>query len=71
MKLKNNLKLLVIKNGYNSIRDFSERNNLSYVSVLKLSKSESKTIEIKMLMNLCELLNCTIDDLLEIEGQAS
>lgn len=70
MKLKNNIKLMIIQRGYNSVQEFSKENDLSYYMVRKLSKNETNSIDIKLLVKLCKAFNCEVGDLFYIERSA-
>lgn len=72
MELKNNLKAVIFSKGYKSVRDFTEKNKLSYMPIIKLAHNKNKTIDINLLITLCEKLDCEIGDLFEVKhGQAS
>jgi DNA-binding Xre family transcriptional regulator len=65
--IKNNLKLLAVQNGYNSIMDFSKKNNLSYMRIYKLANDKMKTYDKDLLVEICTLLGCEIGELLVIK----
>lgn len=69
MHLNNTIKLQIIKHGYRSIRDFSEKHDLSYYMVRKLANNESTSIDIEVLIKLCDAFNCEIGDLFYITKQ--
>ena len=63
MSIDNHIKLQIVKNGYKTVLEFSETNDLSYYMVRKLINNESTSIDIGLLLKLCDLFNCKIDDL--------
>lgn len=69
MKLQNNIKMEIIKNGYKSVKDFSDQNGLSYYMVRKLVNSEANSIDIELLVGLCKALNCKVGDLFYISEE--
>lgn len=69
MKLQNNIKMEIIKNGYKSVKDFSDQNGLSYYMVRKLVNSEANSIDIELLVGLCKSLNCKVGDLFYISEE--
>lgn len=64
--LENYIKIQIIQNGYNSIKDFTDKTGLSYYMVRKLANNESNSIDIELLINLCKELDCEIGDLFRI-----
>lgn len=72
MKLKNNLKILIIRDGWKSIRQFTQAAGLNYEAVVRLVNDTAKSIDKELLVELCEHLDCRIEDIFEIDkGQAS
>ncbi len=67
MSIDNHIKLQIVKNGYKTVLEFSETNYLSYYMVRKLINNESTSIDIGLLLKLCDLFNCKIDDLFYIK----
>ncbi len=67
MSIDNHIKLQIVKNGYKTVLEFSETNDLSYYMVRKLINNESTSIDIGLLLKLCDLFNCKIDDLFYIK----
>lgn len=67
--LENYIKIQIIQNGYNSIKDFTDKTGLSYYMVRKLANNESNSIDIELLVSLCRELNCEIGDLFYIQQQ--
>ena len=67
MSIDNHIKLQIVKNGYKTVLEFSETNDLSYYMVRKLINNESTSINIGLLLKLCDLFNCKIDDLFYIK----
>lgn len=70
MVLKNNIKLKIIEKEYKSVQDFSFKNNLSYYKVRKLANNETNSIDIELLVSLCEIFKCNVGDLLYIDKAA-
>ena len=64
--LENYIKIQIIQNGYNSIKDFTDKTGLSYYMVRKLANNESNSIDIELLINLCKELDCEIGELFRI-----
>jgi len=67
MSIDNHIKLQIVKNGYKTVLEFSKTNDLSYYMVRKLINNESTSIDIGLLLKLCDLFNCKIDDLFYIK----
>lgn len=69
MEIKNNIRLMIIKRGYKSLRKFSIDHGFNYLSLLKLANNQTMTVDKETLVELCEKLDCNIDDLLYIERE--
>lgn len=69
MILKNNIKIEIIKNGYNSVKEFTDKNGLSYYMVRKLVREETNSIDVDLLVSLCRSLRCEVGDLFYISEQ--
>jgi DNA-binding Xre family transcriptional regulator len=67
MKLKNNVRLLIVRAGYKSLLEFAEEHNISYYLLRKLANNELNSIDIHFLVSLCKALNCDVSDLLYID----
>jgi DNA-binding Xre family transcriptional regulator len=68
MELQPRIKALVIEKGYNSLADFSERENVSYYMLRRLAYKNPKSIEVPFLIELCKKLDCQISDLLVLKN---
>lgn len=70
MELRNNIKILIIQQGYNSVQEFAKENNLSYYMVRKLANNEANGIDVKLLVDLCKAFNCNVGDLFYVNKAA-
>lgn len=67
MELQSKLKSIVIDRGFNSLADFSEKENISYYLLRRLAHNKANTIDVPFLIKLCEKLDCEISDLLVLK----
>ncbi|WP_373894427.1 helix-turn-helix domain-containing protein [Virgibacillus sp. CBA3643] len=63
MELHNNIKILIIQQGYKSVQEFAKKNGISYYMVRKLANNEANGIDINLLVDLCRAFNCEIGDI--------
>ena len=71
MEFKNNIRLEIVKQGYNSISSFCEQNDLSYQKIYRLVKQKNGGFHIGTIIEVCEALNCDVGDLFYIEKESS
>ena len=71
MQLKNNIRVLMAQQGYKSLQEFANKNNLSYYMVRKLTNNETNSIDIQLLMDLCAAFDCGVDDLIYVEKEGA
>ena len=67
MTLESKVKTVVIDRGYNSIFEFSEKEDVSYYLLRRLSSNQANTIDVPFLLELCTKLDCEIADLLTLK----
>jgi len=70
MKLKNNVRLLVVQAGYKSLLEFAEDKGISYYLLRKLANNETNSIDISFLVSLCEAFKSNVSDLIYVDQQA-
>lgn len=70
-KFDSNIKLLVVANGYNSIMDFSIKENISYHQLRKVMRGTAITIDVDFLITVCDKLDCQIEDLIILNKEES
>lgn len=63
-KFDSKIKYLVVANGYNSVLDFSEKENISYHQLRKVMHGTAITIDVQFLIDVCDKLDCQIGDLI-------
>ncbi|MEE4246001.1 MAG: helix-turn-helix transcriptional regulator [Kangiellaceae bacterium] len=65
-RLKVNLDLLLVQRKM-SLTELSERVDITIANLSKLKTGKAKAIRFSTLLAICEVLDCTPGDLLEIE----
>jgi DNA-binding Xre family transcriptional regulator len=70
MELRNNIKVLIIQQGYGSVQEFARKHDLSYYMVRKLANNEANGIDIELLVGLCRAFNCNVGDLFYVDKAA-
>lgn len=71
MKLKNNLKVLIIVKGYKSMKQFCEIHNLTYDTISRLANGRGESFHFETITKVCDALDCEIGDLFYIEKEVS
>ena len=66
LKLKVNLDLLLVQRKV-SLTELSERVGITIANLSKLKTGKAKAIRFSTLLAICEALDCTPGDLLEVE----
>lgn len=69
MQLKNKLKVLIILEGYKSMKQFCEIHNLAYDTINRLANGRGESFHFDTITKVCEALNCDIGDLFYIEKE--
>lgn len=67
--LKNNVRLLMVKNEINSIIELERRSGVSRQVLDRFIKGKSKRLDFESVVKLCDTLNCDPGDLLYIEEE--
>lgn len=67
-RVRNNLRILMARDKL-GIKDVHEKTGLSKTTISKLYHEQSTTIGFNMIIKLCELFNCSVDDLLYLEKE--
>ena len=67
MELKNNLRLLMAKNGIRTMVELEEKSGVSRQVLDRLDKGKSKRLDFETVEKLCRLFDCEVGDLLYIE----
>lgn len=70
MTVGNNIKVQIVQHGYRSLQEFAKENDLSYYMIRKLANNESNSIDIELLVKLCEAFDCDVGDLFYIKKAA-
>ncbi|WP_270501142.1 helix-turn-helix domain-containing protein [Clostridium butyricum] len=66
LKVENDLKNIIL-NKYNSIEDFSTKNNLSYTKVDKIFKKGIGGTDLQLIFKICSILNIDVDSVADGE----
>ena len=69
MKLKNNLKIQIILNGYKSMKQFCEVHNLTYDTINRLANGRATSFHFETITEVCKALNCDVGDIFYIEEE--
>lgn len=67
--LKNNLRILMAKNGIRSMVELERLSGVSRQVLDRLDKDKSKRLDFETVVKLCDLFNCTPGDLLYLEEE--
>lgn len=67
MELKNNIKVEIVKQGYNSVASFCEINGLSYQKVNRFIRHEASNFHFQTVVEICRALNRDVGDLFYID----
>lgn len=70
-KFDSNIKALAVMRGYNSIMDFSVKENISYHQLRKVMHGTAITIDVQFLITVCEKLDCQIGDLIILNKEGN
>lgn len=67
MELKNRIKAEIYEQGYLSVLNFCERNNLDYRKINRMANNRSNGFYFNSVIDVCVALNCQVGDLFYIE----
>ncbi len=68
-ELKNNLRLLMAKNGIRTMVELEEKSGVSRQVLDRLDKNKSKRLDFETVVKLCKLFDCEVGDLFYLEGE--
>jgi len=66
MGVRNNLRVLMAQHKMD-IKDVHEKTGLSRTTISKLKNETSNTVAFETIYTLCQLFDCTVDELLYLE----
>ncbi|MFS0591744.1 helix-turn-helix transcriptional regulator [Cytobacillus horneckiae] len=72
MPIRNNLRVLMAKEGFRSITELSEQRTMKdfkYARILRFVKNQHSKLDGELIEALCKELKCDIQDLLYIEKE--
>ncbi|MDW8515080.1 MULTISPECIES: helix-turn-helix domain-containing protein [Bacillaceae] len=70
MKIRNNLRVLMAQHKMN-IQDVSDATGLSRKSISKMYNETAVQVQLEVLVKLCALFNCGVEDILILEKSDS
>jgi DNA-binding Xre family transcriptional regulator len=66
--IKSNLRILMAQNGIKTLRELGRRANVSWKILSNLdNNTDIETIQLKNLLKICLALNCTLEQLIQID----
>jgi putative transcriptional regulator len=69
-ELKNNLRLLMAKNGIRTMVELEEKSGVSRQVLDRLDKDKSKRLDFETVVKLCKLFNCDVGELLYLDKES-
>lgn len=69
MELKNNLRLLMAKNGIRTMVELEEKSGVSRQVLDRLEKNKSKRLDFETVVKLCALFDCEVGELLYVDKE--
>lgn len=71
MELKNNLRLLMAKNGIRTMVELEEKSGVSRQVLDRFEKNKSKRLDYETIVKLCNFFDCEVGDLLYVDKEQS
>jgi putative transcriptional regulator len=68
-ELKNNLRILMAKQGIRTMVELEEKSGVSRQVLDRLDKGKSKRLDFDTVIKLCTLFNCDVGELLYVEEE--
>ncbi len=69
MELKNNLRLLMAKNGIRTMVELEEKSGVSRQVLDRLDKDKSKRLDFDTVAKLCQTFDCEVGDLFYLKKE--
>lgn len=69
MKLKNDLPVLMAKNGYKTLKQLAQDTKITYFRLRQFANQQNQTIDYEIVEKLCSHFNCDIVDLFHLDKQ--
>ena len=69
MELKNNLRLLMVKNGVRTMVELEEKSGVSRQVLDRFEKNKSKRLDFETVVKLCAFFDCEVGDLLYVDKE--
>jgi DNA-binding Xre family transcriptional regulator len=67
MEIRNNIKIEIIKQGYNSVMSFCEEHSLDYRKINRVINNKAGSFHLATVLEICEALKCDVGDLFYIQ----
>jgi putative transcriptional regulator len=67
--LKNNLRILMAKNGVRTMVELEEKSGVSRQVLDRFEKDKSKRLDFETVVKLCDFFECSVGDLLYLEEE--
>lgn len=71
MKVKHRLPILMAISGVKSLAELSRLTNIPKTQIVRFANYKAKFLDPELLAAVCKVLDCSIEQLLYIDGQAS
>lgn len=71
MEIRNNIKVEIIRQGYDSVMSFCKQHKLSYQKVNRLIRNEAGNFHFQTIIEICEALDKNIGDLFYIKKEGA